>query len=204
MQLGLPPPRQLQSCSILVILTLWSLKMLQHLYMSHEFQAWCKVRSISHLTGEPHHPATYGPVEHLVQTFKSHRGSQSYYQRKLSCSTRPYSYLDSSPVNCQISDNFSLSNSYISCSHCSSWAMKSQGSHTKTNLECFAILLLYCGPCTDKNPKWVPLFCRQGSCYKECLCMSESSQGDPTWQGPIEHAAETEIWGLKRIWTQGR
>ena len=39
-------------------------------FSSEEFQAWCGVRGIIHLTGAPYHPATKGAAECLVQTFK--------------------------------------------------------------------------------------------------------------------------------------
>ena len=39
-------------------------------FVSEEFQAWCKERGITHLTGAPYHPATNGAAERLVQTFK--------------------------------------------------------------------------------------------------------------------------------------
>ena len=39
-------------------------------FMSQEFQAWCKQRSIVHLTGAPYHPATNGAAERLIQSFK--------------------------------------------------------------------------------------------------------------------------------------
>jgi len=39
-------------------------------FASEEFQQWCIVRGITHLTGAPHHPATNGAAERLVQSFK--------------------------------------------------------------------------------------------------------------------------------------
>ena len=39
-------------------------------FKSEEFQQWCKVRGIIHLTGAPYHPATNGAAERLVQSFK--------------------------------------------------------------------------------------------------------------------------------------
>ena len=39
-------------------------------FSSEEFQAWCRERGITHLTGAPYHPATSGAAERLVQTFK--------------------------------------------------------------------------------------------------------------------------------------
>ena len=39
-------------------------------FVSEEFQAWCKERGITHLTGAPYHPATNEAAERLVQTFK--------------------------------------------------------------------------------------------------------------------------------------
>ncbi|KAL5517830.1 hypothetical protein EMCRGX_G003454 [Ephydatia muelleri] len=39
-------------------------------FVSVEFQAWCKERGITHLTGALYHPATNGAAERLVQTFK--------------------------------------------------------------------------------------------------------------------------------------
>ena len=39
-------------------------------FASEEFQAWCRERGTTHLTGAPYHPATNGAAERLVQTFK--------------------------------------------------------------------------------------------------------------------------------------
>ena len=39
-------------------------------FLSEEFQAWCRQRGITHLTGAPYHPATNGAAERLVQSFK--------------------------------------------------------------------------------------------------------------------------------------
>ena len=39
-------------------------------FCSEEFQAWCRERGITHLTGAPYHPETNGAAERLVQTFK--------------------------------------------------------------------------------------------------------------------------------------
>ena len=39
-------------------------------FTSSEFQAWCKERGITHLSGAPYHAATNGAAERLVGTFK--------------------------------------------------------------------------------------------------------------------------------------
>ena len=39
-------------------------------FLSEEFQAWCRERGITCLTGAPYHPATNGAAESLVQSIK--------------------------------------------------------------------------------------------------------------------------------------
>ena len=39
-------------------------------FTSGEFQEWCEINGITHLTGAPYHPATNGAAERLIQSFK--------------------------------------------------------------------------------------------------------------------------------------
>ena len=61
-------------------------------FMSGEFQSWCRERGITHLTGAPHHPATNGLHEFLMQ----------YRRTPTSCGYSPSEMLNSRQIRTRI------------------------------------------------------------------------------------------------------
>ena len=139
-------------------------------FMSSEFQAYCKERGITHLTGAPYHPATNGAAERLVQTFKQALTKSSlpprqalqefliqYRRTPLAFGYSPSELLNGRQIRTKI-DIMLPSPAYIAQGKQAREATKSQTvgklHHAySVGTPCYA---LYCGPRREKEPRWVP------------------------------------------------
>ena len=145
-------------------------------FVSEEFQAWCKERGITHLTGAQYHPATNGAAERLVQTFKQALIKSSlppraatleflmqYRRTPLTSGYSPSEILNGRQIRCKI-DVLIPSPAHIAQAKQATVTSKSPPStsnsqvarvaHTfKVGDPCYA---LYCGPRRNKDPRWVP------------------------------------------------
>ena len=146
-------------------------------FMSAEFQAWCKDRGITHLTGAPYHPATNGAAERMVQSFKKAMKKSSkprksalqefliqYRRTPLESGYSPSELLNGRQIRSKI-DTLLPSPAHIAQGKQSKAAAKSQTSeHEKiaavkaafpynVGTPCYA---LYCGARRDKDPRWIP------------------------------------------------
>ncbi|XP_014767890.1 uncharacterized protein K02A2.6-like [Octopus bimaculoides] len=95
------------------------------IYLSEEFQSWCKERGFTDLTGAPYHPATKGATERLVQLFKQELRNSSlppkralqdflmqYRRTPKSCGFSPSELLMSRQIQTTI-DSLSLSPAHV-------------------------------------------------------------------------------------------
>ena len=145
-------------------------------FVSEEFQAWCKERGITHLTGAPYHPATNGAAERLVRTFKQALTKSSlppraaaleflmqYCRTPLASGYSPSEILNGRQIRCKI-DILLPSPAHIAHTKQATATSKSppttfhsqvaRVAHTfKVGDPCYA---LYCGPRRNKDPRWVP------------------------------------------------
>ena len=146
-------------------------------FVSEEFQAWCKERGITHLTGAPYHPATNGAAERLVQTFKQALNKSSlppraavleflmqYRRTPLASGYSPSEILNGRQIRCKI-DILLPSPAHIAQAKQATSTSKAPPiitSHSqvervahifKAGDPCYA---LYCGPRRNKDPRWVP------------------------------------------------
>lgn len=145
-------------------------------FHSDEFQAWCRERGITHLTGAPYHPATNGAAERLVQSFKqSLRKSllppkaalneflMQYRRTPLTSGYSPSELLNGRQLRCKL-DALVPSPAHVAQGKQAKEAMKTQcsektkvvGSTTyayTVGAPCYA---LYCGPKRNKDPRWIP------------------------------------------------
>ena len=139
-------------------------------FTSEEFQEWCRLHGIVHLTGAPYHPATNGAAERLVQTFKQSLRKSSlpakralqqfliHYQRTpLSSGYSPSELLNGRQLRADIDV---LRPSPIQIAQRKQQietirvASRDVREHTYiAGTPCYA---LYCGPRKDKEPRWVP------------------------------------------------
>ncbi len=139
-------------------------------FMSEEFQAWCRERGMTHLTGAPYHPATNGAAERLVQTFKQALKKSTlppraalqeflmqYRRTPLASGYSPSELLNGRQIRTKI-DTLLPSPAHKAQGQQAREATKSQ---TIAKVEpsftvgtpCYA---LYCGPRRTKDPRWVP------------------------------------------------
>ena len=145
-------------------------------FVSEEFQAWCKERGITHLTGAPYHAATNGAAERLVQTFKQALIKSSlptraatleflmqYRRSPLTSGYSPSEILNGRQIRCKI-DVLIPSPAHIAQAKQATATSKSPPSISNSQVArvahtfnvgdpCYA---LYCGPRRNKDPRWVP------------------------------------------------
>ena len=141
--------------------------------MSEEFQAWCKERGITHLTGAPHHPATNGAAERLIQTFKQAlRKSQlppkkalpqflmQYRRTPTSNGYSPSELLNGRQIRTKI-DTLLPSPAHVAQGKQVKEAARSQRHETVSKVDPVynigdPVYALYYGPRQEKEPRWVP------------------------------------------------
>ena len=142
-------------------------------FSSEEFQAWCRERGITHLTGAPYHPATNGAAERLVQTFKQALCKSSlppraalqeflmqYRRTPLADTYFPSELLNGRQIRTKI-DVLLPSPAHIAQGKQARSATRSQEQEFSNRVTpiysvgspCYA---LYCGPRREKDPRWVP------------------------------------------------
>ena len=145
-------------------------------FMSEEFQAWCRERGITHLTGAPYHPATNGAAERLVQTFKKAMKKSSlapkaalqqfllqYRRTPLDSDYSPSELLNGRQIRSKL-DTLLPSPAHVAQGKQARRAAKEQQLdhhhqvsklvHTyNVGAPCYA---LYYGPRRNKQPRWVP------------------------------------------------
>ena len=149
-------------------------------FTSGEFQSWCKERGITHLTGAPYHPATNGPAERLVQTFKEALRKSSlppkvtlqeflmqYHRTPTGSGYSPSELLSNRQIRTKI-DTLLSSPAHIAQGKQAKGAAKSQSRETVSRLTttydvgdpCYGSppppsRALYYGPRRDNEPRWV-------------------------------------------------
>ena len=145
-------------------------------FLSEEFQAWCRERGITHLTGAPYHPATNGAAERLVQSFKKSLKKSSlppkaalqefllqYRRTPLDSDYSPSELLNGRQIRCKL-DTLLPSPAHVAQGKQARRAAKEQRmdhNHLVSKVvhlytvgaPCYA---LYCGPKRNKQPRWVP------------------------------------------------
>ena len=142
-------------------------------FMSEEFQAWCKERGITHLTGAPYHPATNGAAERLIQTFKQAlRKSQlppkkalpqflmQYRRTPTSNGYSPSELLNGRQIRTKI-DTLLPSPAHVAQGKQVKEAARSQRHETVSKVDPVynigdPVYALYYGPRQEKEPRWVP------------------------------------------------
>ena len=145
-------------------------------FHSEEFQAWCKDRGITHLSGAPYHPATNGAAERLVQSFKQSlkKSSRSpkaavqeflmqYRRTPLDSGYSPSELLNGRQIRTKL-DALVPSPAHAAQGKQAREAAKSQ-SRERTKVVsvttyCYTVgapcYALYCGPRCNKEPRWIP------------------------------------------------
>jgi transposase InsO family protein len=145
-------------------------------FLCEEFQAWCKERGITHLSGAPYHPATNGAAERLVQSFKqSLRKSKlppkvalreflmQYRRTPLDSGRSPSELLNGRQIRTKL-DALVPSPAHVAQGRQAKEAAKEQREETShivspvtyyyaVGAPCYA---LYCGPKRNKEPRWIP------------------------------------------------
>lgn len=145
-------------------------------FLSEEFQAWCRERGITHLTGAPYHPATNGAAERLVQTFKKAIKKSSlppkvalqefllqYRRTPLDSDYSPSELLNGRQIRCKL-DTLLPSPAHVAQGkQARRAAIEQQRDHHRlvsrlvhmytVGALCYA---LYYGPRRNKQPQWVP------------------------------------------------
>ena len=144
-------------------------------FTSAEFKDWCRSRGITHLTGAPYHPATNGAAERLVQTFKNALKKSRLpprkavveflmqYRRTPTTSGLSPSELLNGRQICALIDALAPSvvhqaqgrqSQQVANSMQRLMARKEGIPTYKVGTPCYA---LYCGPCKDKDSRWIPV-----------------------------------------------
>ena len=145
-------------------------------FLSEEFQAWCRERGITHLTGAPYHPATNGAAERLVQSFKQSLRKSTlspkaalqefllqYRRTPLDSGYSPSELLNGRQIRCKL-DTLFPSPAHIAQGKQAREASKPQRMEPREPVSrlvhqyevgapCYA---LYCGPKRNRQPRWVP------------------------------------------------
>lgn len=145
-------------------------------FLSEEFQVWCRQRGIVHLPGAPYHPATNGAAERLVQSFKQSVKKSSlapraalqefllqYRRTPLDSGYSPSELLNGRQIRCKLD---ALIPSPVHAAQGkqakkSTTSQRGELNHKVSKLvhnflvgtSCYA---LYCGPRSNKQPRWVP------------------------------------------------
>lgn len=172
-------------------------------FTSAEFQDWCKVRGITHLTGAPYWPATNGIAERAVQTFKQALKKSSlpprralqqflmqYRRTPLLSGLSPSQLLNGRQLRCQL-DALLPSPAQWAQGRQAKEATKAQEQEAEKQPPEIKkvsykyqvgqpVYALYCGPRREKSPRWVP-----GTIVKVCGTRSVKVRIQP--KGPIWH-----------------